>query len=104
MGKRMWRQGDIFIMEAERVPKNAKAMPRVVLAEGEITGHSHRLAESGMGRLYETERGGDMFLDITADRASIIHEEHETVELDRGVYRVWRQREYSPEAVRQVMD
>jgi hypothetical protein len=40
--------------------------------------------------------GDQIFVDVTADRAEIVHDEHGTIELNRGVYRVWRQREYDP--------
>jgi hypothetical protein len=35
---------------------------------------------------------------------TIIHEEHSPIPLARGFYRVWRQREYSPQEIRVVRD
>ena len=43
-------------------------------------------------------------LEVTVERATVAHEEHGPITLPRGSYRVWRQREYSPEAVRPVRD
>jgi hypothetical protein len=33
-----------------------------------------------------------------------VHEEHRPIELPIGVYRVWQQREYTPTAIRTVLD
>jgi hypothetical protein len=41
---------------------------------------------------------------VLADSATVTHEEHGPITLPRGTYRVWRQREYSPEAIRVVRD
>jgi hypothetical protein len=34
----------------------------------------------------------------------VIHEEHQPITLEPGIYRVWQQREYTPEAIRRVVD
>jgi hypothetical protein len=98
----MWRQGDIYIMAAPAVPDGARPLPHCVLAEGEATGHSHRVAEPGAARLFAG--GSALFLEVLADIATVVHDEHGPVPLARGTYRVWRQREYSPEAIRVVRD
>jgi hypothetical protein len=98
----MWRQGDIFIAAVPAVPAGAKPQPHCVLAEGEVTGHSHRVAGNGVARLYSHPRS--LYLEVLADRATVVHDEHGPITLKRGTYRVWRQREYSPEAIRVVRD
>jgi hypothetical protein len=98
----MWRQGDVFIAPISSLPEVAKLRQSGVLVEGELTGHSHRLAD--LRRAEVLEVGDDLFLRVLADTAKIIHQEHKTVELPRGTYRVWGQREYSPEAIRRVLD
>jgi hypothetical protein len=35
---------------------------------------------------------------------TVVHEEHRPITLTSGYYRVWRQREYSPEEIRVVRD
>ena len=98
----MWRQGDVFIAPIPNIPKSAKLRPGGVLVEGEATGHSHRVAN---GRTAEVLQDGDqLFLRVLADTATIIHQEHGPIALSRGTYRVWGQREYSPEAIRRVLD
>ncbi|MBN2563817.1 MAG: hypothetical protein JXQ75_23125 [Phycisphaerae bacterium] len=98
----MWRQGDVFIDRVQSIPRSAKVRPNLTLAEGEITGHAHRVADSSTATLYADE--DDLYLEVTADTAVITHEEHGSVTLDRGAYRVWRQREYTPEEIRTVRD
>lgn len=98
----MWRQGDVFIAPIPTIPADAQPRPHCVLAEGEVTGHSHRVKESGVARLFA--RAGSLFLEVTAVQATVAHEEHGPVTLPRGTYRVWQQREYSPEAIRVVRD
>jgi hypothetical protein len=97
----MWRQGDIYITQTTAVPAGASLLPHCVLAEGEMTGHSHRVADPGTARLYAHQ--SVLYLDVFAE-AAVVHDEHGTIPLARGVYRVWRQREYSPEAIRVVRD
>jgi hypothetical protein len=98
----MWRQGDIFITPVGSIPTNTQPRPHAGLAEGEVTGHSHRIKEPGVARLFTHPEA--LYLEVTAERATVAHEEHGPITLPRGTYRVWRQREYSPEAVRPVRD
>lgn len=98
----MWRQGDVFIAPISSIPKEGKLRQSGVLVEGELTGHSHRVAD--LRRAEVLEAGDDLFLRVLADSVKIIHQEHGTIELPHGAYRVWGQREYSPEAIRIVRD
>ena len=45
-----------------------------------------------------------MFLTVTGEAAAVTHDEHATIMLPPGAYRVIRQREYAPEEVRYVAD
>lgn len=98
----LYRQGDIFIAATRAVPRGAEPRPHCVLAEGEVTGHSHRVEDPATARLYR--HSTSLYLDVFADRATVVHDEHGPITLPRGTYRVWRQREYSPEAIRTVRD
>lgn len=98
----MWRHGDVMIAVAADVPEGAKQRLSTILAYGEVTGHSHRIAEPQAAEVWE--RGGMLFLNVVADSATLIHEEHKPITLPRGVYRVWGQREYTPQAIRKVVD
>ena len=90
----MWRQGDVLIAETVAIPPGATKRPNCVLAEGELTGHSHRIDQAGVAELYESR--GLLYLRILAREAKVVHEEHGPIALPQGVYEVWQQREYTP--------
>ena len=97
----MWRHGDVLIAIVDGIPKDAHSVPGAVLARGEATGHAHRIAKSDSVRIWRS--GSTTFLEVLKP-AQLIHEEHDTIELPCGTYRFWMQREYSPEAIRRVVD
>lgn len=97
-----FRHGDVLVEQVAKIPGDAVRRNHLTLAEGELTGHSHRVAEIGAAVLYET--GLDRYLHVTGERATLIHEEHGPITLTTGFYRVWQQREYSPREVRTVRD
>ena len=46
-----------------------------------------------------------LFMHVGGDApVALEHDEHETIQLPPGDYRIIRQREYSPEAIRNVAD
>ena len=100
--RNQYRHGDVLIEQADALPKVREKLPHSILAHGEVTGHCHRIQESDDADLYSTS--GGLFLHVRGPKVSIVHEEHTTITLTSGFYRVWRQREYSPEAIRPVRD
>jgi hypothetical protein len=98
----MWRHGDVLIAAINQVPGDAKKMPGNVLVRGEITGHSHRIEDPETAEIWA--RGMLLFLRVVAPTATIVHEEHNPITLERGVYKVWQQREYTPQAIRRIVD
>ena len=104
-GKRtatLWRQGDVFLIATSGLPLAGRVERRPVLAEGELTGHAHRLEDPASGRVFSV--GSDLYLEVLADTATIVHEEHGAVTLPRGGYAIRIQREYSPQEIRRVAD
>ncbi|MCX5415506.1 MULTISPECIES: hypothetical protein [unclassified Streptomyces] len=108
----MYRQGDVLIvalgesevpahfLEAPGEPRDGRG--RLVLALGEVTGHAH--AVQGPGRLMrEAGTFGPMLLHLP-EGGRVVHEEHAAIALPTGWFRVVRQREYAPGAVRIVAD
>lgn len=95
-----FRQGDVLLVRVDSVPADTvnerRRGKRLILADGEATGHAHAI-ESDTARLV-TDRGGSRFL-VLADTESLVHEEHATIVLEPGNYRVVRQREYVPDPV-----
>lgn len=105
---RQFRQGDVLLERIEERPAVAtNRLPaengRVILAHGEATGHAHSVAGSS-GVLYQGETTSVTYLEVEAALAMLTHEEHGVIRLPAGTYRVRRQREYSPEAIRNVAD
>lgn len=117
--KSMARQGDLLIVEIDSLPTGLIKVPlengKVILAHGEISGHCHsiqqnrktRRTESRNGRpnatLY-TDENGVSILEVADALANLVHDEHATIPLKKGIYRVIRQREYVRKEIRRVAD
>lgn len=99
---KLWRQGDVFLIWNQKLPAEGRVERRPILAEGEITGHAHRLADPTSGRVFSV--GSDLYLEVLAETATVVHEEHGPVTVPRGGYTIRIQREYSPEEIRRVVD
>ena len=103
MEETMWRQGDVLMEKVKALPEGAALQSgRSTLFTGEITGHAHRLEVPENAELWECQ--GVLYMKVVAKTANIVHEEHKPITLPEGIYRVWRQREYTPQAIRDVMD
>lgn len=102
---KLWRQGDVYIQAIEAIPAGVQRRGNLVLAHGEVTGHTHRVPDSAAATLFSRldAEHGELFLDVRRP-TTVIHDEHAPVPLDPGCYRIWRQREYTPEVIRTVLD
>lgn len=105
----IYRQGDVMIQRVEiELPADAESVEpdrgRVILAYGEVTGHAHAIKAGPTVQLLTVPGQDDRWLRIGSDGAELRHEEHATIALPPGLYRVRIQREYSPEAIRRVAD
>lgn len=101
--KRQFRQGDVLLV-ATTIPEGTKLRKQktVRVAEGEVTGHAHVIEAPD-----STEVMTDVdveFVRIMGANGLLVHEEHSTIALPPGDYKVVRQREYHPEEIRQVAD
>jgi len=96
----MRRQGDVLFVKIEALSAGGDLTERKgqIVVEGEVTGHAHRLVQ---GRILEAQ--GMLFLEVLK-ATQVVHEEHHAIDLEPGIYQVIRQREYSPEAIRTVVD
>ena len=99
------RHGDLLLVLVDEIPAGAKRLtgPRAkTLAEGEATGHHHRLLDKGT--LVMTPNG-QLYPRAPKAGASVVHEEHARIDLPQGNYKVVIQREYQPAAApRRVVD
>lgn len=96
----MIRHGDVQLIKIDRLPTGIKLLKdRKELAYGEVTGHAHRI---DVGDLFETKDGG-LFLNV--DRlATLTHDEHKSVAVKPGCYRVVIKRQYTPTGWEDVRD
>jgi hypothetical protein len=125
------RQGDVLLVAVagglHRPVIVSRDNHRVVLAYGEVTGHSHAIAEpdavltvldhrpemaeaarrllAEVGLTVEIRDEEVVGVLETASDAELVHEEHGTIALAGGThFVVLRQREYAPEAIQTVAD
>jgi hypothetical protein len=121
---KMFRQGDVLLVgippaKAKQLKggKDIREKGRAILAHGEATGHAHVVLSGketgrGKGSVDWVERPtGDGewaeavgLLRVKGRAAELRHDEHATIVLPRGTYRVVRQREYAPDEIRRVAD
>lgn len=106
----MYRQGDVLLIPIDltslpprRTPEARDERGRLVLAHGEATGHAHAVTAPTAELLADADEIDRRFLMLVAD-ALLTHEEHAPIPLPAGAYRVIRQREYAPTAIRYVAD
>jgi hypothetical protein len=99
----MYRQGDValFPIKVKDLSNAQKEQETdVVLAEGESTGHAHRIVKA-LAALYILNEMRILHLE---EEAKLQHEEHGEIILPPGQYEVIIQREYHPREVRNVLD
>lgn len=83
------RHGDVLIEKVDVMPKGKK-LDRKWLFEGEATGHAHRI---DIGEIFET-KNGELYLKVE-NLTKVTHEEHKTVSVPKGIYRIRQKRQYS---------
>lgn len=103
MEEQLYRQGDVLFRKIERIPDGERNQ-RVngVLAEGEVTGHKHAIADLEAAGVFEVGEG--LYLQVSEQGVSITHDEHKPISLPPGDYQVTIQREYTPQEIRSVAD
>jgi len=100
-----YRQGDVFLRQVRSIPKSAtpqKQENRIVLAYGEVTGHAHAIHDLGRVDVFVGAES-QMYLRVK-EATTLNHEEHAAIALPPGNYERVLQKEYSPEAIRNVAD
>ena len=105
MNQQPLRQGDVILLpvqaEANSTPITGQPLPHLTLAEGEVTGHSHRISD---GQAELRQDGGTLYLRVTSGTATLSHEEHRQIQIPEGTWIVRIQREYEPEGWQYVED
>lgn len=104
------RQGDVIIIQrstdlppAETMQEVPRDGGRVILAYGEVTGHSHAILEADV-TMYLPEGSSNIKLLDAPTGATLYHDEHDPIALPPGKYDVFIQTEYHPTELRRVID
>jgi hypothetical protein len=95
-----YRQGDLlFLWQETRPSVDLNIQQGDIIVAGEATCHAHRLQS---GTILEAP-DETLSIDIT-QTTQVERVEHGPITLDPGLWLVVRQREYNPEAIREVRD
>ena len=97
----MIRQGDLLFVSIEEIEASATEDTSGILARGEATGHTHMIRPGQRAAMMVA--AGIVYINAMQECA-VDHQEHKTVMLPSGKWRVNRQREYIPDGWRQVAD
>jgi hypothetical protein len=106
------RQGDVLLIPTTKAPAVGKEIPReagrIVLAHGEVTGHSHAIPYRHAKLFnFKDSRNEDRLLRVDdggGGSAKLVHEEHGTIDLPAGDYVIRIQIEWNDEEARRVED
>lgn len=98
-----YRQGDVLLVKVAKLPEGCEKeryKERIVLAYGEVTGHAHAISPAAASYfIYENTN----YLQVDQP-TNLVHEEHDAIAVEPGIYKVVRQREYDPLRDRIVKD
>lgn len=86
------RQGDVILLPIAKILGDE--LPHLTLVEGISTGHSHRISQ-GVATLFS--HNGDRYLRVRSKYAILSHDEHRSLKVRHGNWKVFIQREYVPQ-------
>ena len=102
------RQGDVLLIPVTKLPEDVEECTpdkgRVVLMEGEATGHAHAFYDQPVRVFKPKGMNRPTYLRVVETEAFLRHEEHETAKVPPGIYKIPQQSEYAPEELRRVTD
>lgn len=104
--QKMFQQGDVLLHGVKEV-EGKEVFPQdtvFILAEGEVTGHRHKIVATKSVKMFKTS-SGEIYLEIT-EKTPLLHEEHGTIVITPGKYKVSTVREWDhfEQAAREVQD
>ena len=101
MKKECYRHGDVILVPRE-VPAGAvlQKEKQVVLAYGEVTGHSHAMNGACMMFKYSDAR----YLRVQDELVELRHEEHGCLQIPQGDYEIIIQKDFEPSGWKNVQD
>lgn len=107
MKREVIQQGDVLFIPVDKIPNNTRKVNSNkyhILAIGEATGHSHKVAVEEADFL-RTDCGDQSFLNVI-EGAVIMHEEHKTAVLPAGIWevKIVREYDYDKEQAKKISD
>ena len=109
MKMRKLQQGDVLLHQVAGLPDGAESVKpiqgRLILAEGEATGHAHAVMVADDVELFE--KAGTLYLrNAGGGPVDLVHEEHHTQTVAPGTYEIGIVIEVDPfeDEVREVAD
>jgi hypothetical protein len=101
------RQGDVLFVRVNELPDGAQTQARrnerIVIAEGEATGHTHVIETDGAVQ-YRHPALKQQWIVVKSAPVTVIHEEHQPVTLTPGIWMVPFQVNVDRGVVRRVLD
>lgn len=96
------RQGDVYLEPVDALPAGAKLTQQgsVLVAQGSAIANRHRFESNANGH----QDGDTLYVEVLDGGASLIHEEHRSLDFAPGFYRSIQQRELEGSEVRNVLD
>lgn len=93
------QHGDVLIKEVKSIPAKATRVQRregkIVVAEGEATGHHHMIASKAADMFFVTREGKRVLYLEVSEPVVITHEEHRAMPIPAGKYIITQVREYN---------
>lgn len=108
MSKKLaFQQGDVLLYKVDSVPEGKTVKPKergLILAEGEVTGHAHRITKLKSVIMIQTD-DGRVFLQVK-EATPLEHEEHHVIIIEPGEYEVGKvlERDHFSRVTREVID
>lgn len=93
------RQGDVWIESIESLPKGLKKKADNIIVYSDVTGHSHTLKS---GNVY-SDKKGNLYLEALKKTQVVHTEDHDPIDLPKGVYKIIHQVEYVMENMTKVV-
>ena len=96
-----YRQGDVLLIKVDDALELNTETCSSVLAEGEVSGHKHEIIN---GTVHSRRWYSDPKYVRSTGKTTLVHPEHGHIKINKGLYEVRIQREYSELSNRYVAD
>jgi hypothetical protein len=98
-----YQHGDVLVKSFDGILPKKSLITNIIL-KSDVTGHSHHLLNGKFSLKEGKEK--ELFLNVISKSVDLVHEEHHTINIPKGKYKITFVREYDHflEEARQVID